>query len=60
LRSQTQPVALHCPCIAGLGVVSTVMGVAFIWQVRSSGKKDGKDEGAASKDDEPVIAAANA
>jgi hypothetical protein len=49
--------------LAGLGVVSTVMGAAFIWQVRSSGKKDrkdGKDEGAASKDDEPVVAAANA
>ena len=46
--------------LAGLGVVSSVMGVAFIWQVRSSGKKDGKDEGAASKDDEPVVAAANA
>ena len=46
--------------LAGLGVVSTVMGIAFIWQVRSSGKKDDEDEGAVSKDDEPVVAAANA
>ena len=46
--------------LAGLGVVSTVMGVAFIWQVRSSGKTGSKDEDTESKDDEPTLASANA
>jgi len=46
--------------LAGLGVVSTVMGIAFIWQVRSGDKSKSKDDGADVKEDEPVVAAANA
>jgi hypothetical protein len=48
--------------LAGLGVVSTVMGVAFIWHVRSTetnGPKD-KDKDKESKDDEPTLVSANA
>jgi len=36
------------------------MGVAFIWQVRSSGKTGSKDEDTESKEDEPTLASANA
>ena len=46
--------------LAGLGVVSTVMGVAFIWQVRSTDKTGSKDEDTESKEDEPTLASANA
>ncbi len=36
--------------LAGLGVVCTVMGIAFIWQVRSTSRKeDGSDEQAAGE-----------
>ena len=42
--------------LAGLGVICTVMGIGFIWQVRSSGKRDEKDAGIESKDDEPALA----
>ncbi len=42
--------------LAGLGVVSTVMGVGFIWHVRSSGKPADKTRGNVSKDDEPALA----
>lgn len=46
--------------LAGLGVVCTVMGVAFIWQVRSGDKRHDADEDTGSKDDEPAVATANA
>jgi hypothetical protein len=43
--------------LAGLGVVSTVSGVAFIWHTRNNLKKDdGSDETA----DEPALTGANA
>jgi hypothetical protein len=38
--------------LAGLGVVSTVMGVAFIWHTRSSIKSSDGDDTAESKDDQ--------
>ena len=41
--------------LAGLGVVSTVMGAAFIWHVRSSGKNGSKDTTTMSKEDEPAL-----
>jgi hypothetical protein len=45
--------------LAGLGVVSTVMGVAFLWHVRLSAKKnDGSDSGTTA--DEPELTTANA
>jgi hypothetical protein len=46
--------------LAGLGLVSTVMGVAFIWQVRSTEKNGSKDKDTESKDDEPTLVSANA
>jgi len=42
--------------LAGLGVICTVMGIGFIWHVRSSGKRDEKDAAIESKDDEPALA----
>lgn len=45
--------------LAGLGVVSTVMGVAFVMHVRMGAKKD-EDDGAESKDDAKVLAGTNA
>jgi len=42
--------------LAGLGVICTVMGVGFIWQVRSSGKSDEEDAAIESKDAEPALA----
>ena len=42
--------------LAGLGVVSTVSGVAFIWHTRNNIKKDDDDETA----DEPALTGANA
>ena len=39
--------------LAGLGVVCTVMGAAFIWQVRSTSKKD--DGSDTQKADEPAV-----
>lgn len=39
--------------LAGLGVVCTVMGVAFIWQVRSTSRKD--DESGAKPADQPAM-----
>jgi hypothetical protein len=45
--------------LAGLGVVCTVMGIAFIWQVRSNEKKsDGSGTGTTA--DEPALSTANA
>ena len=46
--------------LAGLGVVCTVMGIAFIWHVRSGEKRPGKDDEVETADDEPVAAPANA
>lgn len=50
--------------LAGLGVVSLVMGIAFIWQVRTTEKEKGAttgtDTGTGETDDEPVVATANA
>jgi hypothetical protein len=46
--------------LAGLGVVCTVMGIAFIWHVRSGEKQTGKDDEVETADDEPVAAPANA
>ena len=46
--------------LAGLGLVSTVMGVAFVWQVRSSEKDEPKVKAIESKDDEPTLVSANA
>jgi hypothetical protein len=45
--------------LAGLGVVSTVTGVAFIWHTRSNLKASGKGGNAESKDDK-VMETANA
>ena len=42
--------------LAGLGVVCTVMGIAFIWQVRSGEKSGKKDAPAETKTDEPELA----
>jgi hypothetical protein len=45
--------------LAGLGVVSTVMGIAFLWQVRLTDKKnDGSGTGTTA--DEPALSTANA
>jgi hypothetical protein len=45
--------------LAGLGVVSTVMGVAFLWQVRLTDKKnDGSTSGTTA--DEPELTTTNA
>jgi hypothetical protein len=46
--------------LAGLGLVSTVMGAAFIWHVRSSEKNGSKDKDTGSKDNEPTLVSANA
>ncbi len=46
--------------LAGLGLVSTVMGAAFIWHVRSSEKNGSKDKDTESKDNEPTLVSANA
>jgi hypothetical protein len=43
--------------LAGLGVVSTVSGVAFIWHTRSNSKRDDEDDTVA---DEPALTGANA
>lgn len=40
--------------LAGLGVVCTVMGAAFIWQVRSGHKKTGKDDTIDPQGSEPI------
>jgi hypothetical protein len=45
--------------LAGLGVVCTVMGVAFIWQVRSTSRKD-EESGTAKPADQPVMETAGA
>jgi hypothetical protein len=45
--------------LAGLGVVSVVMGVAFIWHTRSSMASGGKGDSSESKND-PVMETANA
>ncbi len=45
--------------LAGLGVVSTVMGAAFIWHTRQNSKSGGKADTAESKDG-PVMETANA
>jgi hypothetical protein len=42
--------------LAGLGVVCTVMGAAFIWQVRSSEKSGDKKAPADTTADEPALA----
>jgi len=42
--------------LAGLGVVCTVMGAAFIWQVRSTEKSAKKDAPAEAKVEEPSLA----
>ncbi len=40
--------------LAGLGVVCTVMGVAFIWHVRSGEKRTGKEEEVEAPVEEPA------
>jgi hypothetical protein len=42
--------------LAGLGVVCTVMGIAFIWQVRSGDKSGDKKGPADTTADEPALA----
>jgi hypothetical protein len=42
--------------LAGLGVVCTVMGIAFIWQVRSGDKSGDKKAPADTTADEPALA----
>ena len=42
--------------LAGLGVVCTVMGIAFIWQVRSTSKQADKKAPADTTADEPALA----
>lgn len=45
--------------LAGLGVVSTVMGVAFIWHTRMNMKND-EDTDTTTTRDEPALSSANA
>ena len=45
--------------LAGLGVVCTVMGIAFLWQVRSTEKKS-NGTGTSQSTDAPVMETANA